>query len=121
MPRIHGLPIPALFPDSGPVSVMLFGEAPGPRGADQSGIPFWGDRAGVSVYRALEAAASPATTTREQAWPWPRAYFSVGYICAVVSAMATSTSPPWPQRRTISSRGGSARSMSRAREARAKA
>ena len=36
--------------------VMLYGEAPGPRGADQSGIPFWGDRAGVLVYRALEAA-----------------------------------------------------------------
>ena len=35
---------------------MLFGEAPGPRGADQSGIPFWGDRAGLPVYRALEAA-----------------------------------------------------------------
>jgi uracil-DNA glycosylase len=35
---------------------MLIGEAPGPRGADQSGIPFWGDRAGVLVYRALEAA-----------------------------------------------------------------
>jgi uracil-DNA glycosylase len=35
---------------------MLLGEAPGPRGADQSGIPFWGDRAGILVYRALEAA-----------------------------------------------------------------
>jgi uracil-DNA glycosylase len=35
---------------------MLFGEAPGPRGADQSGIPFWGDQAGTCVYRALEAA-----------------------------------------------------------------
>jgi uracil-DNA glycosylase len=35
---------------------MIFGEAPGPRGADQSGIPFWGDRAGLPVYRALEAA-----------------------------------------------------------------
>ena len=35
---------------------MLFGEAPGPRGADQSGLPFWGDRAGICVYRALEAA-----------------------------------------------------------------
>lgn len=29
------------------------GEAPGPRGADQSGIPFWGDRAGKIVYQAL--------------------------------------------------------------------
>ncbi len=35
---------------------MLFGEAPGPRGADQSGIPFWGDAAGIPVYRALEEA-----------------------------------------------------------------
>jgi len=35
---------------------MLFGEAPGPRGADQSGIPFWGDGAGITVYRALVAA-----------------------------------------------------------------
>jgi uracil-DNA glycosylase len=34
---------------------MLFGEAPGPRGADQSGIPFWGDGAGITVYRALAA------------------------------------------------------------------
>jgi len=53
MPRIHGLPVPALFPEAGPVSVMLFGEAPGPRGADQSGIPFWGDGAGITVYRVL--------------------------------------------------------------------
>ncbi len=36
---------------------MLYGEAPGPRGADQSGIPFWGDRAGLPVYQALEAAS----------------------------------------------------------------
>lgn len=42
-----------LFPDEGPVRVLLVGEAPGPRGADQSGIPFWGDRAGKPVYRAL--------------------------------------------------------------------
>jgi len=55
MSRIHGHPVPALFPDSGPVSVMLFGEAPGPRGADQSGLPFWGDGAGITVYRALVA------------------------------------------------------------------
>lgn len=53
MPRIQGHPVPALFPEAGPVSVMLFGEAPGPRGADQSGIPFWGDGAGITVYRAL--------------------------------------------------------------------
>ena len=33
--------------------MMLVGEAPGPRGADQSGIPFWGDRAGKIVFRVL--------------------------------------------------------------------
>lgn len=55
MSRIHGQSVPALFPASGPVSVMLFGEAPGPRGADQSGIPFWGDGAGITVFRALAA------------------------------------------------------------------
>lgn len=36
--------------------MMLVGEAPGPRGADQSGIPFWGDRAGKIVYQALSKA-----------------------------------------------------------------
>ena len=56
LPRILGQPVPALFPASGRVSVMLFGEAPGPRGADQSGIPFWGDGAGITVFRALAAA-----------------------------------------------------------------
>lgn len=35
---------------------MLIGEAPGPRGADQSGIPFFGDRAGRPLYAALAQA-----------------------------------------------------------------
>jgi len=56
MSRILQTLVAPLYPASGPVRVMLFGEAPGPRGADQSGVPFWGDRAGVLVYRALEAA-----------------------------------------------------------------
>lgn len=32
---------------------MIFGEAPGPNGADKSRIPFFGDRAGKPVYDAL--------------------------------------------------------------------
>lgn len=56
MARIFQTPVAPLFPLEGPVRVMLFGEAPGPLGADKSGIPFWGDRAGRSVYKALEAA-----------------------------------------------------------------
>lgn len=66
MSRIRGHAVPALFPESGPVSVMLFGEAPGPRGADQSGIPFWGDGAGITVYRAL--AATGRAEVPDAAW-----------------------------------------------------
>jgi len=74
MSRIQGHPVPALFPASGPVSVMLFGEAPGPRGADQSGIPFWGDGAGITVYRAL--AATGRAEVPEAAWEdWDGARF----------------------------------------------
>ncbi|HEX6050840.1 MAG TPA: uracil-DNA glycosylase family protein [Gemmatimonadaceae bacterium] len=32
---------------------MVFGEAPGPNGADKSRIPFFGDRAGKPIYDAL--------------------------------------------------------------------
>jgi hypothetical protein len=45
---------------------MLFGEAPGPRGADQSGTPFWGDGAGITVFRALVASGRAAVP--EAAW-----------------------------------------------------
>lgn len=54
--RILGTRVPAHFPPDGSVSVMIFGEAPGPRGADKSRIPFFGDRAGLPVYEALVAA-----------------------------------------------------------------
>lgn len=74
MPRIHGQGVPALFPAAGPVSVMLFGEAPGPRGADQSGIPFWGDGAGITVFRAL--AATGRAEVPIEAWEdWDGARF----------------------------------------------
>ncbi len=39
-----------------PIRAVLVGEAPGPRGADQSGIPFFGDRAGKPLYAALAQA-----------------------------------------------------------------
>ena len=55
---------------------MLFGEAPGPRGADQSGLPFWGDRAGVLVYRALENAGL-ATVPAQAYLEWDGARFKL--------------------------------------------
>jgi hypothetical protein len=73
---------------------MLFGEAPGPRGADQSGVPFWGDRAGVLVYRALEAAGlaqvPPAAYT-----VWDGARFRDGGLLPVLRGAALSNAFPF--------------------------
>ena len=51
--RITGAPVAPLLPDSGDVRVLIVGEAPGPRGADKSGVPFFGDAAGKHLYLAL--------------------------------------------------------------------
>lgn len=93
MPRILGLPAPALFPATGPVRVMLFGEAPGPRGADQSGIPFWGDGAGIAVYRAL--AATGLAEVPEAAWnDWDGARLKARGLTPVLRGAALSNA--WP-------------------------
>jgi uracil-DNA glycosylase len=66
---IRGRAVPALFPQAGPLHSLIFGEAPGPRGADKSGIPFWGDAAGLPLYRALERAGCAIVPV--SAWrPW---------------------------------------------------
>lgn len=62
--RILGQAVPPLLPASGPVPVLIVGEAPGPRGADKSGFPFFGDAAGKHLYLALRkigAIELPAT------------------------------------------------------------
>jgi hypothetical protein len=58
MGRITGRAVAPLHPvdATARVHTVLVGEAPGPRGADQSGIPFLGDRAGVPLYAALAGA-----------------------------------------------------------------
>jgi uracil-DNA glycosylase len=58
--RISGKPVPAFFPEFGAVHSLVYGEAPGPRGADKSGLPFWGDGAGIPLYRALAQAGCAA-------------------------------------------------------------
>ncbi|WP_257305483.1 uracil-DNA glycosylase family protein [Geothrix campi] len=96
MSRIHGHPVPALFPDAGPVSVMLFGEAPGPRGADQSGLPFWGDGAGITVYRAL--AATGRAEVPDAAWEdWDGARFkALGLAPRLVGTALSNAYPACP-------------------------
>ena len=56
--RIRGAAVAPLRPadPSATIRAVLIGEAPGPRGADQSGIPFFGDRAGKPLYAAMAAA-----------------------------------------------------------------
>lgn len=47
--------MPAIFPETDNVTTLLIGEAPGPVGADKSGVPFWGDEAGTVLYQTLES------------------------------------------------------------------
>lgn len=52
-PRIHETVVPARFPESGHIVALIVGEAPGPRGADKSSHPWWGDEAGKLLFKAL--------------------------------------------------------------------
>jgi uracil-DNA glycosylase len=70
--RISGAPVPPLRPADprAPIRAVLVGEAPGPRGADQSGIPFFGDRAGKPLYAAMRAAGVVTFIGDPDGVPW---------------------------------------------------
>lgn len=96
MARIFQTVVPALFPLEGTVRVMLFGEAPGPRGADQSGIPFWGDRAGLLVYRALENAGLARVPAQAyEAWDGAR-FRELGLTPVLQGAALSNAFPSCP-------------------------
>jgi len=98
MARILQTPVQPFFPSDGPVRLILFGEAPGPRGADQSGLPFWGDRAGVLVYRALEAAGL-ARVPAQAYGHWDGAWFrEAGLRPELVGAALSNAYPSCPTR-----------------------
>ncbi len=87
--RIGGKEVPALYPEAGPVHTLLYGEAPGPRGADKSGFPFWGDGAGLPLYRALVAAG--CAIVPEAAWPlWDGVRLAAASLRPVVTGVALS-------------------------------
>lgn len=73
--RIRGDGIPLLLPASGPVHVLIVGEAPGPRGADKSGYPFFGDAAGVHLYTALQQLGAMDLPAEVATLPWDGALF----------------------------------------------
>jgi uracil-DNA glycosylase len=76
MSRIVGAPVAPCFPNDGPVFALCIGEAPGPRGADKSGVPFFGDRAGAPLYRALVAANACTLPEPVATLPWDGARFA---------------------------------------------
>lgn len=74
--RIRGKAVPPLVPATGPVQVLLVGEAPGPRGADKSGVPFFGDAAGRHLYTALTRLGAMTLPDAVDAMPWDGALFA---------------------------------------------
>ncbi len=92
--RIVGAPVPPLVPDSGPVPVLCVGEAPGPRGADKSGVPFFGDRAGLPLYRALVAADACTLPPQLETLPWDGAVFAAEGLRPLLRGVAVGNAFP---------------------------
>jgi hypothetical protein len=76
------------------VSAIIFGEAPGPNGADKSKIPFFGDRAGRPLYEALEAEDRVRFTRPLDQVRWDGAALVEAGIRPVVSDVALSNAYP---------------------------
>ncbi len=86
--RILGTPVPMLLPDDGPVHVLIVGEAPGPRGADKSGIPFFGDAAGQHLYAALARMGAMVLPPELDSLPWDGAQFTAASIVPLANGVA---------------------------------
>ncbi len=86
--RIVGAPVAPLLPATGPVYVLLVGEAPGPRGADRSGVPFFGDAAGKHLYDALQTLGAVAMPDAARDVPWDGARFAAAGVRPVALGVA---------------------------------
>lgn len=86
--RILGTPVPLLLPTSGPVHVLILGEAPGPRGADKSGIPFFGDAAGRHLYTVLQRLEAAQLPPEIDELPWDGAEFTARGLAPAVLGIA---------------------------------
>ena len=85
--RIRGVAVAPLRPTDPAASIraVLVGEAPGPRGADQSGIPFFGDRAGKPLYAALADAGVLTWIGDPTSVKWDGAALAQAGIVPIVS------------------------------------
>lgn len=86
--RIRGIAVPMLVPAEGPVHVLLIGEAPGPRGADKSGYPFFGDGAGQHLYGALGGIGAMTLPAAVHTMPWDGARFAAAGLHPVAHGVA---------------------------------
>lgn len=86
--RIRGTPVPMLLPSSGPVHVLLIGEAPGPRGADKSGVPFLGDAAGKVLYDVLVRLGAMILPPEIERMAWDGSLFAASGIVPVAQGVA---------------------------------
>ena len=87
--RIRGEPVAPLRPVDplATIRAVLIGEAPGPRGADQSGIPFFGDRAGKPLYAAMAAAGVVSWQGDPTGVKWDGAALIAAGVCPLVSGV----------------------------------
>jgi len=76
------------------VGALIYGEAPGPNGADKSGIPFFGDRAGRPLYEALEAEGRCRFTRSIDDVRWDGADLRADGIRPILSDAALSNAYP---------------------------
>ena len=86
--RILGRAVLLLLPLSGEVRVLLIGEAPGPRGADKSGVPFFGDAAGRHLYRVLCRMRAMTLPPLVETLPWDGSRFAAAALRPVVHGVA---------------------------------
>ena len=86
--RILGTPVPMLTPLNGPVHVLLVGEAPGPRGADKSGVPFLGDAAGKVLYDVLVRMGAMTLPPEIADMAWDGSLFVLRGIMPVAKGVA---------------------------------
>ncbi|WP_396199724.1 uracil-DNA glycosylase family protein [Gemmatimonas sp.] len=86
--RILGTPVPMLTPVDSPVYVLLIGEAPGPRGADKSGVPFLGDAAGKVLYDVLVRMGAMTLPPEIDRMEWDGALFVANGIVPLAHGVA---------------------------------
>ena len=68
--------------------MLIVGEAPGPRGADKSGVPFFGDAAGKHLYLALRQLGAVALPDSVDEMKWDGALLRAAGISPIANQIS---------------------------------